>query len=76
MQAINKNFPLITDGEKLFIIGRKLNITKAEGGPAKLKEPSASRTKKKEEQQPSDNTIKLMDFVLYEFDILKPSGNL
>ena len=49
MQAINKNFPLITDGEKLFIVGRKLNITKTEGGPAKLKEPSASRAKKKEE---------------------------
>lgn len=26
MQNINKNFPLLTDGEKIFIIGRKLNI--------------------------------------------------
>ncbi|CAD8163525.1 unnamed protein product [Paramecium octaurelia] len=81
MQAINKNYPLITDGEKLFIIGRKLNITKVEGAPAKvIKEPAASTSraqkKKEAEQQPVDNTIKIMDFILFEFDLNKPTGNV
>ncbi|CAD8078334.1 unnamed protein product [Paramecium sonneborni] len=81
MQAINKNYPLITDGEKLFIIGRKLNITKVEGAPAKaIKEPAPSNSrqqkKKEAEHQPADNTIKIMDFILFEFDLNKPTGNV
>lgn len=29
MQNINKNYPLLTDGDKLYIVGRKLNIQKS-----------------------------------------------
>jgi len=29
MQNINKNYPLLTDGERLYVVGRKLNIQKS-----------------------------------------------
>jgi len=30
LQVINKNYPILTDGQKLYIIGRCLNVQKSE----------------------------------------------
>lgn len=86
MQNINKNYPLLTDGDNLFIIGKRLAVDKLEPKKEEKEEevPSApvttepenekerrrkEKAMRKKKKGPEDNVLKLLEYVLYEFDV-------
>ena len=85
MQVINKNYPLLTDGSKLYIIGKRFTAQRNEEGdnnaevkstlsPEEKKKKREEKAKKKEDKKEEDHTIKILEYMLYEFDLMNPKG--
>lgn len=67
LQIINKNFPLLSDGRYIYIIGKKIHSQKVSIEQKQKK--TEKKEKKKETEKESESIVNICNFILYEFDI-------
>jgi hypothetical protein len=63
---INKNFPLLSDGRYIYIIGKKIHSQRV---PIDQKTDKKPLTKEKKKETDQEGIVNICNFILYEFDI-------